>query len=164
MSSKFGSNIPILEKDLAPHRKDVGSLIGLVNWTPTAQLTLATNGDKGFAPGTKTWRASGVANPVAQELSLIKIGRALSQDQNLMTEPANFVLLTLQQALCLGFHLGQQYCKAAGVLELQKLNASRQLTMAQKEEFQSKMNTASAVTLFTTAAYLVWRLGAYQEV
>ena len=165
MSSKLGSHLPILEKDLAVQRATAGGLIASVDWAPKVQLTSMNGGTKEFQAGTKAWRSSTVTSDIKRvdKLSLVGIGKLLSQDANLMSEDVNYVLLTLREAICIGLHLGQQYYKASGIRELQSGNSTGQLSSEQRTEFSVKMNTASAVTLFCTAAYVVWRLGSYKE-
>jgi len=164
MSSDLGSHLPILENDLAVQRKSVSGLLANVDWSPRVQLAGLAGGANEFKSGTKAWRpAIATSVPKREELSLIKIAQTLSQDTNLMSESANFVLLAIREALCIGLHLGQQYFKASGVIELQSLNKTGQLTIAQKSEFSAKQNTAAAVTIFSSAAYIAWRLGSYKE-
>ncbi len=165
MSSSSGSShLPIKEADVAVQKKSVSALIANVGWAPRVQLTDLSGGSKEFAAGSKAWRpALAGASSKQEELSLLKIGRALSQDANLMSENANTVLLAIQQALCIGLYLGQQYAKAVGLLELQQLNSSSQLAGTQKAEFSAKQNTAAAITVFCTACYISWRLGSYKE-
>jgi len=165
MSSELSSHLPIKYKDLAVQRKSVSGLLANVDWSPRVQLSdINGGGEKDFKAGTKAWRPALTSSaPQRDQLSLIKIGRTLSQDPNLMSENANFVLLSLQDALCIGLHVGQQYFKAAGVIELQGLNRANQLNTLQKTEFSQKQNTASAITVFCAAAYMAFKLGSYKE-
>lgn len=161
MSSELGSHLPIFEKDLADQKEGVKGFLINVDWTPRKQISA---GDEKIAPGAKVWRPSAVADiQKREEVSLIRIGKTLSEDPNLMSECANFVLLTIKRSLCLGFYLCRQYEKAAGILELRTRNTAGQLVDSEKTEFVCKQNTASAIAVFTAAAYLVWRLGSYKE-
>lgn len=164
MSSDLGSHLPILESDLAVQRKSASGLIANVDWSPRVQLGNLAGVTDEFKAGAKVWRpAVSASAPKREELSLIKIAQAISQDANLLSENANSVLLSIREALCIGLHLGQQYFKASGLIELQTLNKTGQLTTAQRSEFSAKQNTAAAVTIFSAAAYIAWRLGSYKE-
>jgi hypothetical protein len=163
-SNNLGSHLPILEKDLAVQRQDAGALLAGVSWVPKVQIADLNGGAKEFQAGKKTWRpALNTASPQAEQLSLLKIARALSQDANLMSEDANSVLLALREAICIGMYLCQQYYKAAGILELSSANKAGQLSGVQKAEFAQKQNTASAVAVFCMAAYVTWKLGLYKQ-
>lgn len=164
-SNNLGSHLPIQEKDLALQRASAGTMLVGIDWAPKVQITDLKSGAKDFTAGVKAWRPSldiGTQKP-AEQLSLIKIARALSRDANLMSEDANCVLLTLREALCIGLHLGQQYYKAAGLNELRAANGAGQLSGVQKAEFAQKQNTASAITVFCAAAYVSWKLGSYKQ-
>ena len=163
MPSSLGSHLPIIEGDLAKQRVSASGLISKVDWTPRVQLAKMGSAASEFQAGARVWRPSITTTPNREELSLIKVARSLSQDPNLMSENANYVLLAIREALCLGLHLGQQYFKASGVLELQTLNSTGRLAEAQKAEFSAKQNTSSAITVFSAAAFLAWRLGSYKE-
>jgi len=163
MSSKLGSHLPITEKDLAVQRESVGTLITKVDWTPRVNLSEVLGGKKEFQNGTKVWRPSATTSAKPIELSLLAIGRKIGGDQILLSEDVNTVLLTIRQSLCLGLHLGQQYFKAAGGLELLATNAGNRLSSEQRTEFTQKQNTAAAVTVFAAAAYIAWKLGSYKE-
>ncbi len=167
MQSPSGSHFPIHPKDLVTQKQIAFGLLTSVEWAPKTEWDTQHNaaqkgaGPNGNAPAWRPAMASG--SPKIEKLSLMKTAQTLSGGQSLLSEDANFVLITIQTGLSVGFYLAEQYLKAVGSTELRKLAGAGQLTQDQKDELQAKGITASAVAVFSAAAYINWKLSGYKE-
>lgn len=152
------AGIPITRQQLDEFSERANRLLTSVKWAPKGNFF------EGEKPKTVTpvWRDSSVADARTEELSLLKSGHQISRDPVLLSQDINFVLNAFRDALTVGMHLSKTYTKFSGLDQLILTNSKGGLAEGQKTEFRSKYNTASAVTLFCTAAYMVWKLSGYK--
>ena len=156
MSTDTSSYLPIDEIQLGKFTEKANYLLRKVKWTPRGSLS--DRKEKNISK----WRESSVRQAVAEELSLIRIARIISNDPLLLTESVNHVLTVLRQGLRIGMHISALYTKFSGLESLISLNARGGLSGSQKTEFREKYRTVSAVGVFAAAYYVVWEISKYR--
>ncbi|MFZ2835323.1 MAG: AAA family ATPase, partial [Candidatus Moraniibacteriota bacterium] len=147
--------LPIKEQDLNRFTTDATALLAKVLWKPKkARLTMNV-------PGAKQWSEAAEAG-IEKELSLMKLAPKFNNDPFLMDEAVLHVLTTVRQGLRIGMHLFWEYYRHSGMENLIALNKRKILSDKQKTEFNEIKETASAVYMFATAYYVVWKLSKYR--
>lgn len=158
MSSYF----PIEKEEIEHYEPDMDKFLTKVDWTPAKKF-------KGKASPATTIDVRGMIDSMGtagdtdpESLSLVGMAKELSGGSPVFPEVINSVLLAVRTGLAVGFFMADKYNKASG-LELLFGNASINSSKALQEEFKSKQTTSSAVTAFTFAAYVVWKLGSLKK-
>lgn len=150
--------VPIEPQHLEPFNERADRLLASVKWAPRSPYPWAAPA----SPSSTSWRESTTPAPAPEELSLLRFARALSGNSVLLTESLNHALTVVHRALRIGMHLSRLYTRFSGLDQLVSLNERGGLTDAQKSEFRSKYQTASAIAIFSAAYYVVWELGTYK--
>ncbi len=160
MSAKNSSHLPITEKEIAENMDRANSLLAKVSWKgkgkPAARSTESSSGK---------WRPSTDYSEASSEksVSLVKIGKRVSNDPLLYSQNVNHTLLVLRRGVSIGLHLARAYGQAAGLERLVQQNRLGRLTQIQQAEFYDKHHTSSAVGLYGAASYIHWQLEQFEE-
>lgn len=155
--------IPINRSDLKEFLDRASRFLQIAKWRPASgimpkprkpELTDALTG----VPQLKETVI--VSSPQEEQVSILDSARRVSGDSFLLPDALNNILLTIRTGIQIGAHLSKQYERASNFDGLKTLNARGEMTDAQRTEFRSKNQTASAIALFALAYYCVWELEA----
>ncbi|MEM7163769.1 MAG: ATP-binding protein [Bacteroidota bacterium] len=157
------SYIPITEADLAQIKQVVGSLLQEVKWTDVAKAAQAVSNadDIGTSILARRKVFGGTGSIGQASLSLIGIGKNLSNNTNLLNEEANAVLNAIQNGLALGTYVAKQFRKSSGLLKIEAKDEDT-LSEDEKDELEEKKITQARVLLHVSANYIVWKLDQYK--
>lgn len=158
MESSIAS-IPITNEQLEMFEKRADMLIMSVKWVAKPDLF----NDSKKEVSSSTWRDSAISESLQEEESLIKIAHQISKDAMLLSPNINHTLLTIREGLKIAMHISKTYTKFSGLDQLIEQNSRGSLSEHQKTEFRSKYHTASAITIFAGAYYILWELLQYKQ-
>ena len=154
------SCFPITEENLVEYAETANNFLKKVTWKPGKHLEKGTG--EGSKP-TRKWTTAAPQTTPEDSLSLIEIARAITKDEVLLPEGTNLLLRTVRTGIQLGSYLAAKYRISSGLKELDEMNKAKiAFTPEQRTDFNSKINTMSAVAIYTAASYIVWKLGSYQ--
>ena len=153
------ASIPVTPEQLEQFSERADRLIMSVKWTSKADLFNNTPKEVSASQ----WRDSTIQQATQEEESLIKIAHKVSRDVMLLSADVNHVLLTVREGLKLAMHISKTYTKFSGLDQLIEQNSRGVLSEQQKTEFRSKYHTASAITIFAGAYYILWDLLQYKS-
>lgn len=151
--------IPVTNEQLEQFAERAQRLLLSVKWTTKGDFFDKTQKEV----SSSSWRDSSLEQTIQEEMSLIKIAHRISEDPMLLTSDVNHVLLTVREGLKLAMHISKTYTKFSGLGELIEQNSRGGLSDGQKTEFRSKYYTASAITIFVGAYYILWDLLQYKS-
>lgn len=151
------SYIPIDDAQLSRWTEHANSLLVSVKW---AAKPLTTRPAK--EASIHEFREAAAIGGTEDKLSLLAAAKRVSKDPVLLTEPVNHVLNTVRNGLRIGMHVSSLYTNFSGLQTLIEHNSRGALSEAQKTEFRSKYETASAITVFSAAYYVRWALASYK--
>jgi len=158
------SYIPITEADLSQIKQVVGSLLHEVKWTDVAKAaqTVSNADDIGSSILARRKVFGGTGSIGQASLSLIGIGKTLSQNTNLLNEDANAVLNAIQNGLALGTYVAKQFRKSSGLLKIEAKDEEG-LSEDDKTELEEKKITQARILLHVSANYIVWKLDQFKN-
>ena len=151
------SLFPIDESLLSPYDEPALRHLREVRWKANPR------GQEAAAADPNAYRFSPAGDGrTEQAVSLLKLAKVISRNPEIISDHANHVINVVRQGLRLGLFMSQSYARTSGLEQLYQANQQNQLADGKKAEFRDKNVTASAVRLFTTAYYIVWKLSKYQ--
>lgn len=155
--------LPITKEQLAEHVRRANGFLAKTDWTPKAGVLGAASAEPAAAAAAgPRYRESSLANESVQSVSILKIARAVSRDEALLSEDVNHALHAVRLGLAIGMHMSKLYTESSGLDRLIDQNRRGGLDGPQKAEFRDKYHTAAAVATFTSAYYCVSELAAYK--
>lgn len=154
------SSLPIRESHLAEFRERATAMIRAVSGKPRTTPSSSSGGDS--LPF--QW-AQSLTTPETQneKTSLLEAAQRVSGDKTLLSDETHHVLSAVRRALQIAMYIQSQYVKFSGLDTLMAQNSKGVLVDRQKAEFRDKHVTASAITLFVTAYYVVHELTRFQS-
>jgi len=151
------STIALTPEQLEQFSERASRLVASVKWQSKSDLFQSTK-----TISANEWRESSISQNITEELSLLKIAHIVSRDALLLTADVNYVLLAVREGLKIAMLVSKNYTKFSGLDQLIEQNARGGLADKQKTEFRSKYHTASAITVFVGAYYILWNLLQYK--
>jgi hypothetical protein len=148
------ASIPLRDKDIRPFRERASEYLTLVQWAP--KPTAHHEARPGFRD------SSLLIERPTKPMSVLEIGKKLSNEPFLFTEEMFHLLRALREGVAIGMHVSDLYQKHSGLKDLIDQNSRGVLSEGQKTEFQAKTSTAAAVGIFVTAYYVLWNLSSYR--
>ncbi|MCP4695501.1 MAG: AAA family ATPase [Gammaproteobacteria bacterium] len=152
MESSQGSYFKITDEELNEHSRMVDALLKEVRWKSNK---LAGPADAKHLDVVHSMMTGG------QEIKLSYANIALNIGKLgwAMPEGVNKTYIVVRNGLRIGARVAQLYEKASNLDVMKK---ERGQSQARQLEFRKKMNTASAVGVFTAACYIVYELSQYR--
>jgi len=151
--------IPISSDELSAYRDDITAYLKKVVWRPDQLRGNKSEIDTSFL----IHLGKALQVDKNDELSILKNAVRISDDRTILSNTTNVVLNAIRDGFCLGRHLAALFEKSSGLeLLLQKNKAG---TMHQKElpDFHDKLQTQSAVLLFSAASYINYVLKTHRN-
>ncbi len=149
--------VPIKAEQLSEFTTRANALLVKVEWQPKAGVT-----PKDTPPGTTTFRESSLSPIAVESISLLKIARAISRDEALLSSDVNHCMQIVREGLKVGMYLSKLYTESSGLDRLVEQNQRGGLAEAQKAEFREKYTMASVISAFVTAYYVTSELADYK--
>lgn len=137
--------LPIKAEYLNEFTSRANALLAKVEWQPKAGIT---NTKPVQDASTPSYRESSLAPATTESVSLLKIARAISRDEALLSSDVNHCLQTVREGIKMGMYLSKLYTESSGLDRLIEQNQRGGLADAQKAEFRGKYTTASVITVF----------------
>lgn len=150
------SGTPIPRAELEQFTERANRLLMSVKWTPRPDAFMKEKA----AEGALVWRESTTSQPAQEEVLPLKLAHAVCKDPLILSDGVHHAVKAVRDGLRIGMHLSKAYTKFSGLDQLITVNSRGGLSEQQKAEFRGKYTTASAVTLFGAAYYVMWELGA----
>lgn len=159
MADKKGDIFPIKSKEITEAQKTILPYMKSVSWTPNK-----VSKDKELPGGMAQLISivnTGKTN--VQQLEVIDEIKKLSDNEELMSDHSNKVANTILYGLSLGWATAKQYAKTSGLENLRAVNRQQEeISSSHQGELQQKLQTESAVFLFTSSYYIVHSLSKYK--
>jgi hypothetical protein len=155
---KNRSSIPILPDELKPFWPRLHPVLTKVEWTPSRNAKKKFDTQSGSASSGFMFSSS-LDSPQKEIATVIDAIKAITGDELLVNSIASTTLDALRTGFALGSHISDLFSKTSGLNHLLSLNRVHTLPVANEAEFHQKMQTCSAILLYTSAAYIVWKLG-----
>ncbi len=151
--------VPIKPDQLSEFTSRANALLAKVEWQPKTGVLSQNVPNASSAPA---YRESSLSPATTESVSLLKIARAISRDEALLSSDVNHVMQILREGLKIGMYLSKLYTESSGLDRLIEQNQRSSLTDAQKSEFRGKYTTASVISTFVTAYYVTSELADYK--
>lgn len=159
MSANTGSALPIKRESLAPFRKRATDLLTSIVYEPSKDLT-TMRAEAAPTPQDKVRLLdSRMGSSSSRSVSAFAIAKKVSGGDELLDEDVTAVLNIVRTGLQVGLYLGSQYEQFSGLLTLRNRGV---ISDAEKAEQSTKNATQAAVTAYTAARYILWRLASYK--
>ncbi|NNC94436.1 MAG: AAA family ATPase [Chitinophagales bacterium] len=149
---------PIRDENLNEFKDEVTAYLKSVSYSPDSRKVEKDGIDLSFLIHSKTL---GVGQE--DEISILKNAVRISDDRIILSNTVNFIINALRDGLSIGRYLSELYKKSSGLETLVKRNKEGSLHQSEQPEFHDKLETQSAIYLFTSAYYIVWRLNDYRS-
>jgi ATPase family associated with various cellular activities (AAA) len=153
------SFLPIKNEQLNEFTQRANALLAKVEWQPKPGVTNAKPTPEN---STSTYRESSLSPATTESVSLLKLARAISRDEALLSSDVNHAMQVVREGMKIGMYLSKLYTESSGLDRLIEQNQRGGLADAQKAEFRGKYTTASLITVFITAYYVVAELADYK--
>jgi hypothetical protein len=156
--------LPIKAEYLNEFTSRANALLAKVEWQPKAGITNAgiTNTRSVQDASTPSYRESSLTPATTESVSLLKIARAISRDEALLSSDVNHCLQVVREGIKIGMYLSKLYTESSGLDRLIEQNQRGSLADPQKAEFRGKYTTASVITVFVAAYYISAELASYK--
>jgi hypothetical protein len=96
-----------------------------------------------------------------QTVEILKSYERISGETSLLTPHVSAVANTMAIGLALGPYISGLYAKASGLTTLKEKNSANKLLVSEQAEFQHKLETEAAISIFSSAYYIVSELSGY---
>lgn len=149
--------LPILWEDINRYKEEMSQYLRQASWKPDRRQTEQLDIDVSFLLQNK---ALGIEQE--DSTSIMKEAVRISDDRMLLSTTVAYVLNSLRDGLCIARHLAKLYEQSSGLETLIQRNKQGSLHQSEQPEFHDKLETASAITLFVSAYYTVWRLSEHR--
>lgn len=158
------SYIPITDADLNQIKQVVGTLLHEVKWTDVKKAaSMVGSADEIGSSILARRKVFGGTGSLGQaSISMIGLGKSLSQNTNLLNEDANTVLNAIQNGLALGTYVAKQYRKSSGLLKIEALEGEKR-NDDENTELEEKKITQAKILLHVSANYIVWKLDQHKQ-
>jgi hypothetical protein len=153
------SFLPIKNEQLNEFTPRANALLAKVEWQPKPSVTNAKQPQDSSTP---TYRESSLSPAMVESVSLLKLARTISRDEALLSSDVNHAMQKVREGIKIGMYLSKLYTESSGLDRLIEQNQRGGLADAQKAEFRGKYTTASVITVFVTAYYVVAELADYK--
>lgn len=150
--------LPIKDDDIQGFKEEMTAYLKEVSWTPDQTKKSNEQIDFSFLLQNK---ALGVNQ--GDSLSLLRNAVRISDDRILLSNSVNHTVNAIREGLCIGKYLASLFEKSSGLETLLHRNKEGSLHQSEQPEFHDKMETQSAVLLFTAAYYIVWKLSDHRS-
>lgn len=142
--------IPITEDELRPYREEITSFLKNVVWRPDQLRGGKTEIDVSFL--LQVGKALQIDE--SDELSILKNAVRISEDRTILSNSTNVAMNALRDGFCTGRHIAALFEKSSGLESLMQKNKAGNLHQKELPEFHDKLQTQSAVLLFSAASYI----------
>lgn len=150
--------VPIKPEHLSEFTARANALLAKVEWQPKVGVM-----PKDSLPSDRpAYRESSLSAASTEVISLLKIARAVSRDEALLSQDVNHVMQVVREGLKLGMYLSKLYTESSGLDRLIENNQRGGLAEAQKAEFREKYTMASVISIFVTSYYVTSELADYK--
>src|SRR3989338_5893098 len=161
--SKAPFKVP--EKEITEWFDTVSNIMTVVKWKPEKAKQQPIDSKKNA-------RSIILSNMVEQmeqakgsmdEKRLLTIFAQIDGNKKVASEEINFLSNTIQRGISIGGCVFDTYQKVSGAKDLSDRGGpdEKGLSQTQKDELHKKKSTASAIFLFVSASYIVWKLSSY---
>ncbi len=151
------SGIPIRSEELEKFTKKVNLILKNISWSASAKRET----DPGRKALDLSWSQSSQASERSN--SIIDIAKDLDPNKLILSDEVNHCLNVVMEGLKIGLWFAGNYTSSSGLEILAKEGGANQLSPTQSTEFREKKITSSAITLYTTAYYIIDKLSSYKS-
>ena len=151
--------LPIKQEDLNEFTRQANGFLAKVEWQPKPGIMDDAPASSSTGP---SYRESSLQTATTESVSLIRLGRQISNDEALLADDINHALHVVREGIKLGMHLSRLYTETSGLERLIDQNKRGGLAEPQKVEFRGKYVTAAAITVFGAAYYVASELADYK--
>ncbi|MFT7588785.1 MAG: hypothetical protein ACI959_000997 [Limisphaerales bacterium] len=145
--------LPIKSEDIRALKEEMTQYIKSASWKPDKRKVENEKIDLGFLMQNKT-----LGIDQEDSTSIMKEAIRISDDRMLLTTTVAHVVNVVRDGMCIGKHVSKLYEQSSGLEQLLLRNREGRLHQSEQPEFHDKMETASAVLLFVSSYFIVWRL------
>ena len=150
--------LPIKAEEVRAHKEEMSAFIKSASWKPDRRKAESAKIDLSFLLQSKT-----LGIDESDSTSVMKEAIRVSDDRMLLTTTTCFVVNAVRDGLCIGRHISKLYEKASGLESMIHRNQEGSLHQSEQPEFHDKMETASAILLYVSGYYIVWKLAEHRS-